>query len=660
MKKKLFAIGLLVVGASVHAQNVLLHVDDTAIAYVSKGTLFYNSGGVQTKGSGTIENHGNFMISGANTDAFKTLTNGGTDKVEGSVTGNFVNKLNEPTEYASVNENNPSATPVYTYGQLYISGIPQANITGIVDQEYRSIKHGSYQQIGMPFYDKTASTLSLELGKPFNNTRYSKNEIFWSNNINTVSTNFSINSKFGVTNPGSTYYMLGGAGLDLATSTKTITGRPLSDIGTAITLQNAAAGVNFGTNGTAQNKYHEPYNTYIQDAFEIASGGTVWQGNFGRNIYSLSNPFLTNLDLSNIAYNEPAPTTGDDTNLSTIYGVKLQTGTVVTTSNTGGSGGTMSTTPDKFVTFNSGVPTGDIDYLLVRPLGTFAIKLNNNTAADQLNFSSLRRFNYYSRSGNTNYSVTANRNNFKRGTVKQLGIIGLDENGNEIARTYYVVYPDGVTGHSTKSKVQISNTVNTIGTFEEALAGGYDQNYTNQYWLYINEANEFDFKGKNIKLVNYDLNKVKSYKFEIREDAQLISNGIHRLSSGTGFYYKVPNGTAQQAKQGEIIPANATEFDLYYGKPDNIVSATKSVENIISRTMVIYNSQIKNYIVRFDPNWRKADIDVYTMSGKLIISKKAVNTTSDFVIELNDSIKNAYVVKIVSEKGEVINTKILK
>ncbi|MFS4432189.1 T9SS type A sorting domain-containing protein [Chryseobacterium sp. S90] len=653
MKKSLSAIGLLAAIGSVQAQNILLHVDDTAIAFVSKGTLLYNGGGLQTRGNGTIENHGNVIVSGTASDSFKTITTGGTDKAEGTVTGNFVNKLNEPTAYASANENNPAATPAYTYGQLYISGIPQSNITGIVDQEYRSIKHGTYQQIGMPFYDKTASTLSPELGKTFNNTRYSQNEILWSNNANTVSTNFSISSKLGVTNPGSTYYMLGGSGLDLGTSTRTLSGRPFTDVGSAVTLQNAASSVNFGSNGSALNMYNEPYNTYVQDGFEIASGGTAWQGNFGKNIYSLANPFLTNLDLFNIAQNEPAAN-GDGVYLSNIYGIRLQPATVVTT-----AGGTQSTGAFKFVTYGlSGTPIGDIDYLMVRPLETFTIKLKDNTAADQLNFANLRRFNYYSRSGNTDYNVAANKNG--TGSVKQLGVIGLDVNGNEVARTYYVVSPEAITGHSPDARTQITNSsANAIGTFEEAMNGGYDTNYMNQYWLYINEANEFNFKGKNIKLVNYDLNKVKSYKFEIRENAQLISTGTHALSTGIGFYYKSPNGTAQQAKQGDIIPVNDAEFDLYYGEPSNLVLATDETKRP-SRTMVVYNPQITNYIVRFDPKWKKADIEVYDMSGKLIISKKAVNTSTDFVIELDKQVKSTYVVKVVSDSGEVVNTKILK
>ncbi|KMQ68024.1 hypothetical protein ACM39_09145 [Chryseobacterium sp. FH2] len=655
MRKSLFAIGLLAAVCSVQAQNVL-HVDDAATTYVSKGTLVYNSGGLQMRGNGVVENHGNFMVSGSATDSFKTITTGGADKAEGSTIANFVNKLNEPDAYAVPNENSSSATPTYTYGQLYIAGIPQTNITGIVDQEYRSVKHGSYQQIGLPFYNKTVYTLSNELGKTFTNVRNSQNEVLYYDNAAVVSHGASTSFTVGSSAPAYAYYMLGGQGLDVSSALKTLKGRPVTDIGQTVTLQNAGNGVNFGTNGLGTNAYNETYKSYVQDRWAIASGGSSWQGDYGKNIYQFANPFLTNLDLANIAYDEPVSSgSNDGVNLSTIYGVRLDPGQVTTT-----SAGTGTTTPGKFITFNSGVPTGDVDYVMVRPLGTFVIKLNNNVNADQLNFANLRRFNYYSRAATTGYSVTANKNAAKTGTVKQLGVIGLDAAGNEVARTYYVVYPNGTTGHSGSSKTQVTaRSVDVLGTYEEAPTGGIDNNYSNSYWLYINEANENNFKGKNVKLINYDLNKVKSYKFEIRENADLVANGTHQLSSGIGFYYKAANGSIMEAKQGDVIPVTNDDYDLYYGEPDRVLAVEKPSTKP-SRTMVVYNPDITNYIVRFDPSWKKADIEVYDMSGKLVISKKAVDASTDFVIELNNAIKNSYVVKIVSDKGETVNTKILK
>ncbi|WP_312392348.1 T9SS type A sorting domain-containing protein [Chryseobacterium sp.] len=661
MRKSLFAIGLLAAASSVQAQNVLLHVDDAATTYVSKGTLVYNGGGLQMRGNGVIENHGNIMVSGASTDSFKTITTGGADKPEGSVTANFVNKLNEPDNYATPNTNSSAATPTYTYGQLYITGIPQTNITGIVDQEYRWPKHGTYQQVGLPFYDKTVSSLSNDFGKTFSNVRYSQNEILTYNNTNVVSNGVNTSDKLGTTVPAYAYYMLGGNNLDVSTALKTVKGRPVSDIGQTVTLTNAGNGISFGTNGTAVNAYNEQYRSYSQDRFEIASGGASWQGNYSRNIYQFANPFLTNLDLRNIAYNEPAAN-GDGVNLSNIYGVRLEPGQVSTVNNVG----TGTTTPGKYITFNSGVPTGDVDYMMIKPMGTFQIKLNNNNNVDQLNFANLRRFNYYSRGASTDYSVTANKNASKVGTVKQLGVIGLDANGNEVGRTYYVVYPNAVTGRSVNAKTQVTargGTTNPdfLGTYEEALTGGADPNFSNSYWLYINEANETNFRGKNI-ILEIDPAKVKSYKFEIREDAALINDGQHQLSSGTGFYYQALNGSVMEAKQGDIVAATSGDrYNLYYGMPDRNVLAVETVASTKpSQTVVVYNPDITNYIVRFDPSWKKADIEVYDMSGKLVLSKKAVDASTDFVIELNKAIKASYVVKVVSEKGETVNTKILK
>ncbi|MEG2510705.1 MAG: hypothetical protein RSA74_14735, partial [Chryseobacterium sp.] len=62
MKKNLLTIGLLAISLSVQAQNILMHVDTAAKMYVSQGTLVYNGGGLQMKATGSIENHGNFMV----------------------------------------------------------------------------------------------------------------------------------------------------------------------------------------------------------------------------------------------------------------------------------------------------------------------------------------------------------------------------------------------------------------------------------------------------------------------------------------------------------------------------------------------------------------------------------------------------------------------
>ncbi|MBB6371916.1 T9SS type A sorting domain-containing protein [Chryseobacterium shigense] len=646
MRKSLFAIGLLAISYSVQAQ-ILCHVDTNANMYVSEGTLVYSGGGVQTRDNGILDVHGNVMIAGVTGDVIKTISGAGagSPKTNG---GNIILRLNTPgnTDDAS------------TYGQLYVNGLSQTDITGIVSKEFRTKKHGTgnyYQQVGMPFFGKALSTLSTELGKTFGTVRRSRNEILTMNNLAAVAdfTDLSV-----PTSDPSGYFMLGSSNdnLDVSSAMHTINGRPYATLAAPVTLQNGG-NVNFGTNGNATNGYNERYNTYLQDQFE--SSASLWLNSYGKNIYQFGNPFLTNIDLSRIGYPEPVSGgVSDGNNISNIWGVRYDPGTVVV-----GSQGNAYSTGALITTYDATtkIPVGDVS-VMIKPMQTFVLKLRSNVP-QTLDFNTLRRFKSVSRAETVGYDVNAARNGAKvtEGTIKQLGVIGLDASGKEIARTYYVVSPSAVTGHQTSvaTTVQATAGSNIIGTFEEALNGGYDTNYTGQYWLYINEANENNFKGKNVKLVNYDTGKVKSYKFEIRENGELVPAGTHLLSAGVGFYYKASNGTLQPATQDGIAPNAVASYDLYYGEPSNVVLGTKDT-TAPSRTLVVYNPAVSNYIVRFDPNWKKADIEVYDMSGKLVISKKAVDASRDFVIELDGAVKNSYVVKIVSDKGETVNTKILK
>lgn len=678
MRKNLFAISLIAASCSVQAQNILVHLDDSAVTYVSEGTLLYSGGGFQTKGSGIMDVHGNVMIDGVSGDGFKTITTSGGDKFDGR---NIVLRLNDPTNYSTS-----------TYGQLYVNGIKATDLTGIVSKEYRTGRHGVintsyFQQIALPFAGKAYSTLSIELNKNFGTTRILNNPGYVNNDLilkwnNTSAVSDHVTDLSNTTSNFPTYYMLGSKSnnLDLSTpplalntiaptpvgSVYTLNGAPIrSEDLTAISLQNGG-NVSFGTNGLGHNIYGEQYTTYIQDQFSNTTGKFV--GNFGKNIYQFGNPYFTNLDLSRIGYIENGSIT-DGNAVSNIWGVQYTAGTVVSYAGGSNGGGGTYTTGAQVQTYTlAGIPIGDTG-LIIKPMQTFVLKLRDNTS-QTLNFATLRRFSNTVRAANTDYDVNAAKTsgnvtfgqNVTPNTVKQLGVIALDANGEEVGRTYYVVSKDFTTGHQTSSATTVQAAAtggHVIGTFEEALNGGYDNNNIN-YWLYINEANEVNFLGKNIKLVNYNTNLVKSYKFEIKENGELVNNGVHQLSSGVGFYYKAANGNLQQAIQGAVISSVTTESDLYYGEPTAVVVLATNDTKSSSRTLVIYNPAIDNYIVRFDPNWNKADIEIYDMSGKLVISKKDVNTSTDFVIELDDKIKNAYVVKVVSDKGDIVNTKILR
>ncbi|MDR2206290.1 MAG: T9SS type A sorting domain-containing protein [Flavobacteriaceae bacterium] len=744
MRKKLLIASLLTIGYFAQAQEtVMLHVENIKF-FVSKNTLVSNYGGFQTKAGasqdpkteidGIVENHGNIMIVGnRTTDVFRTLKSDGTEVpvlVADSEIG-FLNKLNDPLNYDD-QPNVPSVNPNFTYGQLYITGIPQDRITGIVGQEHAAPNHGVFQQMGMPFNEKPVRTLEDELERtfPFSGERNQNSIAHWDNREVVFKHLTSLGSQsFGSSAESYAYWILGrGPGATSSTGTinfntvKIMRGQPFSDVDKVpssglgsetpgylppLTLQDAGCGdispcisgdpIDFGPDGNGINDYNEAYNTYLQDALAVTSG-EVWTGNYGRNIYQFGNPFLTNLDISSISVDEyptidsdddgiPDSADTDDDNdnipdntdtdtpnamdvvdnmaLADIWGIRLSPRNVYYKLSTGG-GTTYSNI--KVVMFDTSggidktVSAGDVDDLMIRPFDTFVIKLRNNSQVNprDFNFTKLRRFNYFPRSNGTAYNVTANKG-AANGTLKQLGVIGLDADGKEIARTYYVVSPRATTSHPPADAKPIqaaAASTNILGTYEEAPGGGYNMDYYGKYWLYINEANENDFQGKNIKMVNFASFAIKSYKFEIREDAVLVPNGTHALSTGIGFYYKASNGTVKPAKQGDIISSTASVYDLFYGDP-NGATLSDGTDVIPSRTIVVYNPETTHHIVIFDPNWKKADIEVFDMSGKLIISDKNVSTSTNYIIKLNNSVKSSYIVKIVSDNGEIVNTKIL-
>ena len=658
MKKNLLTVALLALSLHSTAQ-VMVHVDNSGIFYVGENALVYNGGGLQTKGSGILDVKGNVMIEGAATDVLKTLDNAGTgNKTDG---GNIILRLNDPANYAAS-----------TYGQLYINGIAQGNISAIVDKEYRTGKHGTYQQIALPFYNKAISTLSGTgigtLGKTFSNVRYSKNEVLTWNNLTAVSDNLSVSS---LTPKSTTYYMLGSNGFDSANppasmpanapapagSVYTLKGIPFTN-GVTEKLINAANGVNFGATGNALNSYNERYNSYLQDDWDypVAPANPWAVSTFGRNIYQFGNPYLTNLDLGFIGITESGAVT-DNNAIPSVQGIRYDPGTVVSLPS-----GTFSTGA-KYVNFTSGapVPVGDVG-LIIKPMQTFVVKLRNNNAevgSDKtLSFDNLRRFKSTPRNNTTEYSVSAGKGADANGTVKQLGVIALSEEGTELARTYYAVYPSAITGHTAEQTAQsVLGNQNIIGTFEEDAAnGGYDMNYINAYWLYINEANENDFLGKAVPLALYN-SGIKSLKFEIRENTELIENGVHQLSTGTGFYYKSPDGQAMEILQNQVISVTSDRYSLFYGKPSGVLGTDGTAKP--SRTKVVYHQLIDNFVVHFDPNWKTADIQVYDMSGKLILAEKKVLADKDYVLNLAKA-NSAYIVTAVSEKGEKISSKIVR
>ena len=642
MKRSILTLGMLALGFLTKAQTTdYTYVANGAEMTISPEVIYSVIDGKMTiVGTGKITNSGNVMFIDkgmGNNAGFRTLTTAGLPKNDG---GNFILKMYD-TNLSNLR-----------YGQLYFKNVFQSGVTGIVDKEYKDNHHGSYQQIALPFSGKELSELSTELlssGHTFKFGAGNRANRYSGEAIMRYSNEYARFDDLAATDTGrfSEYFILGTKNFNASTTVKTIKGVPSS----LVYIETIPAGgmlssdVIFGTGGKNQNYYRERYNTYIQDQWDAA---TPWSGNFGKNLYLYGNPFLTNLDMINQL---PQMTNND------ILGLRLEPTSVTTAS----GGGTQSAGA-KNVTYTPGspysTPVGDVT-AIIKPMQTFVLKFRNNNAHN-VRFDQSIRFAYTARPYLASPSVLSRGS---AGSVKQLGVIALDEHGNELGRTYYVVYPEAQTGKPATYSTQVAaGSQNIIGTFEEKPSGGIDEELQNAYWLYINEANQSDFKGKEIPLKIYS-DKVRALKFEVRENAVEVPDSQEKFRNGQSFYISKGNDLVTVG-HNKTIPVSASDnsFGLFYGKPSgyNDVSSAGNVAKP-SATVVAFDEATKEYKIFFDPAWNTAKVEVYDLSGRLIYSKDKVDTKAgEFTLSLPSGNRATYVVKAVSETGSVFSQKIIK
>lgn len=652
MKKKLLIA--VCISAGFTAKSQLTYVGDGALVHIEDQALVYSGGGVKLDGTSKVNTIGDIMMVTA------------TENLEVASTSDFRLKYVSPS----------------VFGQLYIQDTPQGNITGKVNKEYVSALHGSsgWQQTGLPFYNYSVTDLQATL--PFVNVsntalnnwgRWNPRSVYKWNNALAVWDQLDASMTTAVGKP-TDYYILSvrsaegmmwdpaltaenelgatdnlagtsttAVPLTLNTKRKIFQGKPVSDVNgdTQVTL--AGAFGNFGTNGASTNKYRERYNSYIDDPFVTQ----LWGVDYGKNTYQYGNPFLTNVDLSLVKKGDAV--TDDENAISNLNGIYYYT--TVAGSNKGVAFTSLAGVRITFDT--SGNPVGDVDQLVIKPMQEFVVKLTDATS-QTLKFNKTRRFAQTARTESVPYSVTAARMTAPSMVTKQLGVVLLDADDNEIGRTYYVVNSEAVSGYApAAARMQALSDLNNIFTQEELPAGGKDHNTS--YGLYINEANETAFQGKALPLVVNNSSAAK-LKFLISENGKPLSDNTN-LSNGKSFYFG-NNGSLTQLKSGTVVPLTSTNasFSLYYEQP---AGTTLTTTELINGQTIIAKSG-SDYVVRFNKNWKNADIEVYSSAGQLVYSAKKVPTNTDFTLPLNSSVNTVYLVKIKSENGEVITKKVIK
>jgi len=652
MKKNLLTLGSLAFSLSLSAQ-VLTYVGNDALMTVQDGALVYSGGGWANAGSGTVNNTGDIMVVAP---ASETNT-----KFEVGNTAAFVLK------YADAD----------TYGQLYINGVAQGNISGNVSKEYKADANHGYnpstgnigvgrQQLGLPFYNLSVADLKTNDFFSYLQTA--------SNTLNS-SGRFNYGSAFRWNNKQIRFdQLLDGALIGKATDyfiiprrdasaiqwdaenvLKTFKGIPYSDVthGTnTFTLDVLDRNYisDLGSGGNKKNIYAERYNSYLNDPFRNAAIASDWQtsGNYGKDLNQFANPFLTNLDLTNLKVVGAAALN----NIKGIayYGSQSLGWYYENQSGSGGCTGTVYTSGNIVMTVASGgsLQLGDLDdKFVIKPLGEVMVKLST-TDPVQVNLNDARSFSQTKRA-DSDYDV-ANRPTAIPADkiIKQVGVTLLSADGKEIGRTFYAVSPSAATGGADASLQGYVDNY-PIYTKEEKAEGGEDTNYAGQ--LYINEANETNFRGKEIPMfINYEY--PATLKFDIFEAGVKLQSG-EALTAGD-FYIK--NGSdIVKINSGDTMVVNNNYYGLYFEQPEGTLGAN----NALAANTIIAKKE-NDWVVRFSKNWKTANVEVYSASGQLIHSKKNVITSQDYIIPLEAKVNAMFIVRATSDAGEVVTKKIVK
>ncbi len=651
MKKNLLTLGLITLGVSASAQ-VLTYVGPGATMTITSNALVYSGGGWQNANSnatvatpGVVNNFGDVMV------------------VSPAAATNTVFTVADNSFNLKFDDTAPIATA--TYGQLYINGVSQNNITGKVIKEFKAAATSATtgrQQVALPFVGLTLADLQAATGVTFNtNTaltatgRFNTRSLFKWNN---VTARFDQITNSTVLKPTDYVIVPRVSGTSIVWNVDgpdntVIKGMPVADktsATNAFALDVVPTNMDFGPNkGLKDNGYKEWYSSYLHDPFVNASDPAEWRstGSYGKRLSQFANPFLTNLDLSNIGNRISGDT--DGVNLSNVSGIAYYNSNALKWTSTAGASYLAGNTT--VVTLTNGVPVaGDVDKLLIKPMQEVMIKFNNDTPTT-INLDNLRSFNNVGRT-NPNYGVSARKAKSSSNDVaRQVAVVLLSEQGTEIGRTYYVVAPYTESGYQGgKSRLQASSVSSLIFTKEELSSGGEDATVLNN--LYINEANDFNFKGKEIPLV-VNFPESSTLKFELYENGVRLDQGTS-LTNGVDFYIK-NNNNVTRIKDSDIIANSESSYGLFYGQPEGTLSSSESIKN-----STIVAKKDTEWVVRFANSWKNAKVEIYSATGQLIHLKENVNTVNDYVLPINSTVNGIFIIKTTSDKGEVVVKKVTK
>lgn len=662
MKKNLLTLGMLAYALSANAQ-VLTYVGDGAKMFVSSGALVYSGGDweVNSAAEKTVENRGNIIIVG---DYKKgTVTNAASDGKE------FLNVYTGTNDYGQVKILNSAGN---TDARMAIQR-PAAS----------SNYYGTIFGISFPYKDPVSYVMNsfglnesdflgtCPVGVNCGPNRYKMTLEKW-NNDKVMHDAVVTASTF----KAGDYYSIN---LREANMQQAMTGiipykgmpNPLPYEAAGKSVIDGQTETSFSALGyndwkTKTNVYNEQYQSYL--GYYDSTSKT-----YGKNVYRFGNPYTSNLDLSAIdgtnawlkILNNGGATlkSANGTMIKDFYITKRTANYNIDWSPVSGSTNVNADYYKARLDENNAWQ-GNAEALLIRPFETFNLNFPTVSPSGlggtriinvEVDFNDNHKTFAYTPVGPVTTTggkvsnrsadaIVSNPDSFYQAEIF------LTKDDSVLATPVYLV---GSNYYQESSDASSLN--NGLFVYGSDAAGNiaYDSKKD------INEFNSLEYVGKPLGLGFNNLQTGDTYELRFNLYEGSIFNKVKNLTDGI-FYILDKNSNAVSEISADksysfVASDNAdTRFEIYWKemKP----AGSLNTGDVVKGSTVVYKD-LGAHKVRFEKSSPKANIEVYDMSGKLVLSDKDVVTANDYVLDLPNSA--VYVIKVIYQSGDVRTLKMI-
>lgn len=431
-----------------------------------------------------------------------------------------------------------------------------------------------------------------------------------------------------------------------------------------------------------KNSHNERYSTYIVDQVRTAT-----DVDYGRHHYQFGNPYTSNITLAYLGSTAGQDGPNDDGNKIDNLVAVTQYGAVDWDIANGVTSASSVT-----ATYNSGTNqwAGKASALIAKPFEPFVIVLDAPVASTgSINFSDKMKTFKMPGTDGTPIILPLTGKNASNGQA-DLGQGDIDGKvGAPVRPRFYQVE---LTLHNnddtpTTNRVYVAVT----STVQDGVPNNLESEYADfgsRTGFYLGQENADGSP------VNTTSRKMQINTVNINYVSKPIQLFFKRNGNDTNGYNLKANlfyrdiFTEVLPEQGNFIDGNSfffydkvedvllpitTDFNYYVEISENAVENRYQVYwnggpvsgkggNVEETTDALASTSIYKdenlHKVRFNENWTTADLNVYDMSGRNIMTFTGIDTKSDFALNLPKA--GVYVVKIESNTGEVYTQKVIK